>query len=73
MDLLERISEQLQKGDAGQVAGLTKEAIAGRIDTKAILDDGLIAGMTVVGTKFKNHDIFLPDVLLAAARRARRR
>jgi 5-methyltetrahydrofolate--homocysteine methyltransferase len=33
---------------------------------KAILDDGLIAGMTVVGDRFREHEIFLPDVLLAA-------
>ncbi len=32
----------------------------------SILDDGLIAGMNVVGERFKNHEIFLPDVLLAA-------
>jgi 5-methyltetrahydrofolate--homocysteine methyltransferase len=66
MNLLQQISEQLQKGDCEQVARLTREAMAGRIDTKAILDDGLIAGMAVVGAKFKAHDIFLPDVLLAA-------
>ena len=66
MDLLQQLSECLQKGDPDQVARLTREAIASRIDTKTILDDGLIAGMTVVGAKFKNHDIFLPDVLLAA-------
>lgn len=66
MDLLKQISEQLQKGDPDQVARLTREAIASQIDTKAILDDGLIAGMAVVGAKFKAHDIFLPDVLLAA-------
>jgi 5-methyltetrahydrofolate--homocysteine methyltransferase len=66
MNLLQQISEQLQKGDSDQVARLTREAIAGRIDTKTILDNGLIAGMTIVGAKFKAHDIFLPDVLLAA-------
>ncbi|MCX6835629.1 MAG: corrinoid protein [candidate division Zixibacteria bacterium] len=66
MDLLQQIAEQLQKGDSNNVARLTREAIAERIDTKTILDTGLIAGMAVVGAKFKAHDIFLPDVLLAA-------
>ena len=66
MDLLQQLAEQLQKGDSDQVARLTREAITARIDTRAILDDGLIAGMAVVGAKFKAHDIFLPDVLLAA-------
>jgi 5-methyltetrahydrofolate--homocysteine methyltransferase len=66
MDLLQQLSEHLQKGEAEPVACLTREAIASHVDTKTILDDGLIAGMAVVGAKFKNHDIFLPDVLLAA-------
>jgi len=66
MDILQQLSEQLQKGNAEQVAALTKEAISTRLDTRAILDDGLIAGMAVVGERFKVHEIFLPDVLLAA-------
>ncbi len=66
MDTLEKLSEHLQKGDVQEVASLTKTAIEGGIDVKTILDDGLIAGMAVVGAKFKKHDIFLPDVLLAA-------
>ena len=33
---------------------------------KQILDDGLIAGMNVVGERFKQHEIFLPDVLMSA-------
>ena len=66
MDTLQQISEQLQKGNADQVAALTQEAISARLDTRTILDDGLIAGMAVVGERFKVHEIFLPDVLLAA-------
>ena len=66
MELLQEISEQLEKGETDKVAELTAQAIEQKLDTKTILDDGLIAGMTVVGKKFKAHDIFLPDVLLAA-------
>ncbi len=66
MDTLEKLSEHLLKGDVQEVASLTETAIEGGIDVKTILDDGLIAGMAVVGAKFKKHDIFLPDVLLAA-------
>ena len=66
MDLLQQLSEELQKGNADQVALLTRRAIDSRMDTKLILDNGLIAGMSVVGEKFKCHDIFLPDVLMAA-------
>jgi len=66
MSLLEEISASLQKGDETQVAELTKRAIAESIDPKEILDDGLVSAMDIIGKKFRNHDIFLPEVLLAA-------
>jgi 5-methyltetrahydrofolate--homocysteine methyltransferase len=66
MELLNRIRECLQKGESNQVSFLTRQAVDDGIEVKAILDNGLIAGMTVVGEKFKEHEIFLPDVLLAA-------
>jgi 5-methyltetrahydrofolate--homocysteine methyltransferase len=66
MDILQQISENLQRGDDDKVFDLTKQAIENKLPPKSILDDGLIAGMTMVGKKFKAHDIFLPDVLLAA-------
>lgn len=66
MDVLKDISQQLQLGDDEQVYSLTKQAIAQNIHPKTILDDGLIAGMNVVGELFRRHEIFLPDVLMAA-------
>jgi len=66
MELLDQISESLQKGDEDQTAELTRRAIDQKIPAQQILDDGLISGMTVIGGKFKVHEIFLPDVLLAA-------
>lgn len=66
MDLLEQISNSLKGGEDAQVAELTREAIRRGLDTKKILDDGLIAGMATVGAQFKAHEIFLPEVLLAA-------
>jgi 5-methyltetrahydrofolate--homocysteine methyltransferase len=66
MKLLEQISLALQQGDHQRVHELTVQAIAAAIHPKSILDDGLIAGMNVVGERFKNHEIFLPEVLLAA-------
>ena len=66
MNILQQISESLQAGDTKKAAELTQQAINENIDTKTILDQGLIAGMSVVGEKFKQHEIFLPDVLLAA-------
>ncbi len=66
MEILQLMKESLQRGDVEKVAELTKQAIAENRGAKEILDEGLIAGMTKVGEKFKAHEIFLPDVLLAA-------
>jgi 5-methyltetrahydrofolate--homocysteine methyltransferase len=66
MDLLKEISESLQKGDAAGVGELTQRGIDEGLAPKVILDDGLIAGMNVIGKKFRDHEIFLPDVLLSA-------
>ena len=66
MEILEQISDFLQKGDEEKVFEFTKQAIAQKLPAKEILDNGLIAGMDVIGQQFKNHEIFLPDVLMAA-------
>jgi 5-methyltetrahydrofolate--homocysteine methyltransferase len=65
-DILKEISEQLRLGDDERVLALTKQAVELDIHPKTILDDGLIAGMNVVGDLFRRHEIFLPDVLMAA-------
>ncbi|MFC1529669.1 corrinoid protein [Gemmatimonadota bacterium] len=66
MDIVTRISEALQKGDQGSVASLTTEALEQSLEPRTILDEGLIAGMDVIGERFRIHEIFLPEVLLAA-------
>jgi len=66
MEILKEISIQLQLGDDEKVFELTKQAIEQKIDPKIILADGLVSGMNVIGEQFRNHDIFLPEVLLAA-------
>ena len=66
MELLREISEALQKGDNAKVGELTQQAIDEGMQPKVVLDDGLIAGMDVIGKRFRNHEIFLPDVLLSA-------
>ena len=66
MNVLHQISESLQQGEDQAVAHLVREAMEQDLAANTILDDGLIAGMNVVGEKFRSHEIFLPDVLLAA-------
>jgi 5-methyltetrahydrofolate--homocysteine methyltransferase len=66
MDVLKQISESLQQGDDKKVLESTRQAVEEKILPKEILDKGLIGGMNVVGQKYKSHEIFLPQVLLAA-------
>ena len=66
MDVVAQIAERVVAGDDEQVTELTRKAIKQQIPSKQTLDDGLLAGMSTVGERFKKHDIFLPDVLLAA-------
>lgn len=66
MEIFAQISEALQKGDDKNVIELTQSAINDSITPKQILDEGLILGMSIIGDKFKNHEIFLPEVLMAA-------
>ena len=66
MSILNEISRRLEEGDDAAVPRLVQEALANGAAAKAVLDDGLIAGMNVVGGRFRDHEIFLPDVLLAA-------
>ena len=64
--MLSQISENLQKGKAKIVKQLVQEAIDAAIPAQEILEKGLIAGMNVVGEKFRNNEIFVPEVLVAA-------
>ncbi len=66
MDILKKISDSLLDCDDEAVGRLTARALEEGVSPKHILDDGLIAAMNVVGGRFKAHEIFLPDVLLAA-------
>ena len=66
MTLLSDLADAVITGDHARAGDLTRQVIAQGVPAKAVLDDGLIAGMTVVGDRFREHEIFLPDVLLAA-------
>lgn len=66
MDILEEISKYLQQGNNEKVFALTQKAVEEKIPPKEILDKALIVGMNIIGERYRNHEIFLPDVLLAA-------
>ena len=66
MELYEQISAMLQKGKARDVKALVQQAIDAGLPAKEILEQGLIPGMDVIGEKFKNNEVFVPEVLVAA-------
>ena len=66
MELLEKISEELQNGNFIDVPKLTREALVQGISPAVILSDALVAGMDVVGEKFRRDELFMPEVLIAA-------
>jgi corrinoid protein of di/trimethylamine methyltransferase len=66
MGILEEISEYLQKGKANEVKALVQKAIDEGMEAKTILEEGLMAGMNVIGIKFKNNQVYVPEVLIAA-------
>ena len=66
MIILSEISENLQKGKAKVVKEMVQAAIDEGASPADILNEGLLAGMNVVGEKFKNGEIYVPEVLVAA-------
>ena len=64
--LMQEIAAALIEGDDGTVDALTKQALEDKIDALEIMDDGLIAAMGVVGIKFRDNYIFVPEVLACA-------
>ena len=66
MEVLQKISEELQKGNFEELPKLVQEALDAKIAPSKILNEGLVAGMSVVGDRFERDEIFLPEVLISA-------
>jgi 5-methyltetrahydrofolate--homocysteine methyltransferase len=63
---LKALAEAVIRGDQATAVSVTKQALKEKVAPKQILDEGLIAGMDVVGARFKNNEIYIPEVLIAA-------
>lgn len=63
---MEQISEYLQQGRAKNVQELVSQALTEGIAAGKILSQGLLAGMSVIGEKFKVNEVYVPDVLIAS-------
>jgi len=66
MSVLESIAESLIKGKADEVKTLVEQAIGEGTAPSDILNNGLLAGMGVVGERFKKNEVYVPEVLIAA-------
>lgn len=66
MSITEQISIFLQQGRAGNVKELVAKALEEGLSPQIILDEGLLYAMSIIGEKFKNNEVYVPEVLIAA-------
>ena len=64
--LFDEISTALQAGNARKTKELVQQAIDEGLPVQDILSEGLLAGMDIIGKKFKNNEVFIPEVLISA-------
>jgi 5-methyltetrahydrofolate--homocysteine methyltransferase len=63
---LKALADAVIKGDQNGAVEITRTALSEGAKAKNILDEGLIAGMDVVGRRFKNNEVYIPEVLISA-------
>ncbi len=66
MSLMEQIGENLMKGKAKDVAALVQQAVDEGVAPEKVLNEGLLPAMNTVGVRFKNNEVYVPEVLIAA-------
>ncbi|WP_295580568.1 corrinoid protein [uncultured Oscillibacter sp.] len=66
MTTLNEISSALQQGRVPKVKEFVQKALDEGIPAGEILEQGLLSGMNIIGEKFKNNEVFVPEVLIAA-------
>ena len=66
MGILESLAQNLTNGKVSNVKDLVQQALDEGMNPKDVLKEGLIAGMTIIGQRFKSQEIYLPEVLIAA-------
>ncbi len=63
---LKGLSEAIIKGDQNAAVEITRQALKDGDEPENILNNGLIAGMNVIGVRFKNNEVYIPEVLISA-------
>jgi 5-methyltetrahydrofolate--homocysteine methyltransferase len=63
---LKALSQAIINGEKDKAFEITGSALAEGLSPESILNDGLIAGMNIIGERFKNNEVYIPEVLMAA-------
>jgi 5-methyltetrahydrofolate--homocysteine methyltransferase len=63
---LQGLADAVIKGNQSEAVRLTQEALGEGVGPKNVLEDGLIAGMNVIGVRFKANEVYIPEVLISA-------
>jgi len=63
---LKALGDAVIKGDPNTAIQITKDAIAEGMPAEKVLNEGMIAGMNILGVRFKNNEVYIPEVLIAA-------
>jgi len=63
---LKALSEAIIKGDQKTAVEMTRQALSEGVPPASILNEGLIAGMNVIGVRFKANQVYIPEVLISA-------
>lgn len=66
MSIIDDISAELQAGKSKAVKNLVAQALSEGFTADDILNNGLMTGMAVIAEKFKNNEVYVPEVLVAA-------
>jgi 5-methyltetrahydrofolate--homocysteine methyltransferase len=63
---LKALAEAIIKGDQNTAVTITRAALKEKTPAERVLNEGLIAGMDVIGMRFKKNEVYIPEVLIAA-------
>lgn len=66
MSIISEITESITKGKHKITAELVQQAVDEGLPAAQILNEGLLSGMNIIGEKFKNEEVYVPEVLIAA-------
>jgi 5-methyltetrahydrofolate--homocysteine methyltransferase len=66
MSIIEDIKQQVIDGSGRKTKELVQQAINQGVEVSAIVNEGLIGGMSYMGNKFKKNEVYVPEVLMAA-------